>query len=221
MTLNENSLSNIKNDATTLTSGTNYTVNGSTVTIKKEYLAAQVVGTTTLVFTFNVGATSNLVITVKESPAGGGTGTSYNFANDTIPAGYPTYSTTGLTASINGGVLQVTKTTGHSTVYFTLPFNIGTGSLTDYSGIKINIRGSSGDFGNKGFLARVGKSGSSTTVPLTSIGNTGLTASFKDITVSIPSTVSGYTGEIEIGFAFDNTPAFGCEIKSIELIPKP
>jgi len=225
MTLNGNTLSSISNGGTTLTSGNQYTVSGSTVTIKKEYLAAQANGSTTLVFTFSAGSTQNLVITVKDTTSGGGgtgtgTGTSYNFATDSIPAGYPTYSTTGLTASKNGSVLQVTKTTGHSTVYFTLPFNIGTKSLTEYSGIKLNIRGSSGDYGNKGFLARVGKSGSSTTVPLTSIGNAGLSGSFKDITVLIPSTVSSYTGEIEIGFAFDNTPAFGCEIASIELIAK-
>jgi endo-1,4-beta-D-glucanase Y len=218
MTLNGNSLTSIGNGGTTLTSGTNYIVSGTTVTIKKEYLATQAVGTTTLVFTFNAGATSSLVITVKESPAGGGTGTSYNFAVDTFPAGYPKYSGSGVTAVVNGGVLQITKTTGHSTVYFTLPFDVGAGNLADYSGIKISIRGSSGDYTNKGFLARVGKSDSSTTMPLTSISNTGLSAVFKDITVPIPSTVSSYTGEIEIGFAFDNTPAFGCEIASIELI---
>jgi oligosaccharide reducing-end xylanase len=225
MTLNGNTLTSIKNGSTTLTSGTNYTISGNIVTIKSSYLAAQSNGTTTLTFDFSAGTDPTLVITIKETTGGGSvaTGLSYNFTTDTIPAGYPTYSTTGLTAVIDGGLLKVTKTTGHSTVYFTLPFDVGTGSLADYSGIKISIRGSSGDYGNKGFLAQVGKSGSSATVALTSIGNTGLTAtaSFKDITVLIPSTVSSYTGEIEIGFAFDNTPVFGCEIASIELIPKP
>ncbi len=43
LTLNGNTLSAIKNGAATLVSGTDYTVSGSTVTIKKAYLAAQAI----------------------------------------------------------------------------------------------------------------------------------------------------------------------------------
>jgi hypothetical protein len=214
MTLNGNSLSNIKNGATTLTSGTNYTVNGSTVTIKKEYLAAQAVGTTTLVFTFNVGATSNLVITVKESPASGGTGTSYNFATDTFPAGYPKYSSNQISATISGGTLVITKTGGYSTPKITLPFNLGAKTIANYSAIKINVKGVDGDFGNKVLYAGIDSTN------LGSVNNAPIpNGSFGDVTITISGTSN--TGDIEISFWLNNTNAYVIEIKSIELIPKP
>jgi photosystem II stability/assembly factor-like uncharacterized protein len=65
MTLNGNTLSSIKNGSTTLVSGTDYTVSGSTVTIKKSYLAAQPIGTTTLTFNFSAGAAATLIVSIK------------------------------------------------------------------------------------------------------------------------------------------------------------
>jgi len=216
MTLNGNTLSNIKNGNATLTSGTDYTVSGTTVTIKKSYLAAQAVGTTTLVFTFNMGATSSLVITVKESPQGGGTGTSYNFANDTFPAGYPKYSSSDISAVITGGALVITKTGGYSTPKITLPFSLGGQTLANYSGIKINVKGVSGDFGNKVFYVGVGSTnlGSVNNAPIPNNG------SFGDVTIPISGGGSN-TGDVEISFWLNNTNAYVIEIKSIELIPKP
>ncbi|MEQ4482644.1 X2-like carbohydrate binding domain-containing protein [Cohnella silvisoli] len=68
-TVGGNELSSITNDGATLASGTDYTVSGNEVTIKKEYLAAKPIGTTNLIFSFNGGATQTLAITVSNSGA--------------------------------------------------------------------------------------------------------------------------------------------------------
>jgi hypothetical protein len=67
MTLNGNSLSSISNDVADLVPGTDYTVLGNLVTIKKEYLATQQVGTTQLTFTFSAGARPILSINVSDT----------------------------------------------------------------------------------------------------------------------------------------------------------
>jgi len=67
LTLNGNTLSGIKNGSATLVSGTDYTVSGSSVTIKKGYLAAQAVGTTTLTFNFSAGAAATLAVSIVDT----------------------------------------------------------------------------------------------------------------------------------------------------------
>lgn len=67
MTLNGNTLSSIKNGSASLVSGTDYTVSGSTVTIKKAYLAAQAVGATTLTFNFSAGAAATLAVAIVDT----------------------------------------------------------------------------------------------------------------------------------------------------------
>ncbi|MDR0455898.1 MAG: Ig-like domain-containing protein, partial [Treponema sp.] len=125
MTLDGNTFSGI----TSLTQGTEYSVSGNTVTINKSYLASLSIGSVTLVFNFTGGITRNLVITVKESPEPGALRIQYDFATDTIPAGYPTYDLNGgdsgslPTAVLSGGVLVVTRTSGnYASPIFYLPF---------------------------------------------------------------------------------------------------
>lgn len=74
MTLNGNTLTSIKNGPAVLTAGTDYTVSGSVVTIRKAYLAAQAVGTTTLSFQFSAGAPQSLAVMVTDTttPVDGG-----------------------------------------------------------------------------------------------------------------------------------------------------
>jgi hypothetical protein len=227
MTLNGNNLTSISNGAVTLTIGTDYTKSDNNVTIKKEYLANQAVGTTTLVFTFNAGAVQNLVITVKESPQGGGTGTKYDFANgDTITADYPKYglnnaastaSASGLSAEIVGTVLRVTKTTGHSSPRFILPFDLGTGKLSDYSKIEIILRPVSGDLnGGKSWYARAGITSTQLGTASTNLTVPGTATTTIQMTIT---NATSYTGVIEIGFEVNNTNPFVYEITSIELIP--
>jgi len=67
MTLNGNTLSGISNGGAALVEGTDYTAAGSVVTVKKEYLAEQPVGTTNLTFTFSAGVTQTLAIAVSDS----------------------------------------------------------------------------------------------------------------------------------------------------------
>lgn len=67
MTLNGNTLSGIANNETALVPGTDYTVSGNQVTIKKEYLVSQPVGTTQLTFNFSAGARPILAIAVSDS----------------------------------------------------------------------------------------------------------------------------------------------------------
>jgi len=67
MTLNGNTLNGIKNGSASLVSGTDYTVSGTTVTIKKSYLAAQAVGTTNLTFDFSAGTDPVLAVSVVDT----------------------------------------------------------------------------------------------------------------------------------------------------------
>ena len=209
MTLNGNTLSNIKNGNATLTNNTDYSVSGSTVTIKKAYLAAQANGTVTLTFNFNAGSAQSIAITVKDT-TGGAAGIKYNFATDNLPNGYPKYSSSEISATITGGALVITKTGGYSTPKITLPFSV-TGNLSGYTGIKINIKGTSGDFQNKQMYAAIGSTN------LGSLNNAGIpNGSFGDITIPISGGTN--TGDLDISFWLNNTNAYVIEIKSIELV---
>ncbi len=67
MTLNGNTLSSIANGSTVLVKDKDYSVNGNLVTIKKEYLDSQSVGTITLTFLFSVGNSSKLNINIYDT----------------------------------------------------------------------------------------------------------------------------------------------------------
>jgi len=119
-------LSGIANGTTPLTSGTDYSVSGSTVTIKKAYLAAQPIGTTTLTFTFGSGQTQTLTITITETTAP--TATLTSTASGAVNGAFPItvtfsepvdgFTANGLTVS-NGTVsdfVSVSATTYTATV---------------------------------------------------------------------------------------------------------
>ncbi|MFF2912676.1 X2-like carbohydrate binding domain-containing protein, partial [Paenibacillus sp. NPDC057934] len=67
LTLNGNTFTGIKNGDNVLIEGTDYILSGSTVSIKKEYLAVQPVGTTNLAFQFSAGSPQVLAITITDS----------------------------------------------------------------------------------------------------------------------------------------------------------
>jgi hypothetical protein len=69
LTLNENTLTAIKNSSVALIEGTDYTITDNTVTIKKEYLANQSVGTTNLTFDFSSGNDPVIAISISDSAA--------------------------------------------------------------------------------------------------------------------------------------------------------
>ena len=66
----ERSFSEIRNGNVVLKQGTDYTIDGDKVTILKQYLAKQSVGTTKLTFVFDAGANATLTITIKNSTTG-------------------------------------------------------------------------------------------------------------------------------------------------------
>ncbi|MFD2333044.1 X2-like carbohydrate binding domain-containing protein [Cohnella sp. GCM10020058] len=67
LTLNGNTLAGIANGDDALSSGTDYTVAGTTVTIKKSYLANLPVGAAQLTFAFSGGAAQTLTINVTDT----------------------------------------------------------------------------------------------------------------------------------------------------------
>jgi oligosaccharide reducing-end xylanase len=216
MTLNGSTLSNIKNGSTTLTEGNNvYTVSGSTVTIKAAYLAQRANGNTTLTFTFSDGTTRNIVITIGDTTGGG---TEYNFATDS-----PAVSTSGsgLSATITGGVLQVTKTSGYSTPYLIIPFDLGGTTLGSYSKILIEFRGVSGDFNYKTLQVEVQPHGTAPAgnTNFGSFNNHSMGSSFATTTVNRSGNAStSMTGQIDVIISLNNTQAFVYEIKSIKFV---
>ena len=66
----ERRFSEIRNGNVVLKQGTDYTIDGDKVTILKQYLAKQSVGTTTLTFVFDAGANATLTIMIKNSTTG-------------------------------------------------------------------------------------------------------------------------------------------------------
>ncbi|WP_234125051.1 X2-like carbohydrate binding domain-containing protein [Clostridium hydrogenum] len=84
MTLNGNTLASITNGTYTLVKGTDYTVNGNTVTINKSYLASLSTGTTALVFNFSEGSPQTLSVTVIDTTPGTYTATFKNYDGSTI-----------------------------------------------------------------------------------------------------------------------------------------
>jgi hypothetical protein len=69
MELNGNEWSGIVNGDTALEAGVDYSVSGSQVTIKKEYLAKQPAGTAYLTFGFSAGAAQALAVSISENAA--------------------------------------------------------------------------------------------------------------------------------------------------------
>ncbi|WP_339282115.1 glycoside hydrolase family 9 protein [Paenibacillus sp. FSL H8-0282] len=67
LTLNGNTLTDIKNGTTSLVVDTDYTVSGNTVTLHKSYLAQQPIGKANLTFLFNAGSSATLSVAVNDS----------------------------------------------------------------------------------------------------------------------------------------------------------
>lgn len=67
ITLNDNTFVGIKLGDLYLTEGSEYSINGNTVTILKSFLANQAIGTTSLVFEFNEGINPVLTLTIVDT----------------------------------------------------------------------------------------------------------------------------------------------------------
>nr|QAT96393.1 cellulase [Paenibacillus sp.] len=131
LTLNGNTLSNIKNGAATLVAGTDYTVSGSTVTIKKAYLAAQAVGTTTLTFNFSAGTAKTIAISVVDTTSAGSGSIKVQMYN-----GNTTAVTNGLNPRIkivNTGTSAVSLSSVKVRYYYTVDGNVAQTFFCDWS----------------------------------------------------------------------------------------
>ncbi|MFC5468945.1 X2-like carbohydrate binding domain-containing protein [Cohnella suwonensis] len=169
MTLNGNTLSSIKNGTATLVSGTDYTVSGSAVTIKKAYLAAQAVGTTTLTFTFSAGATQNLAVSIVDTSVVSSTISPTTAAFDKKTANQADIA---VTMTLNGNTLS----------------SIKNGTATLVSGTDYTVSGSAVTI-KKEYLAAqaVGtttlsfnfSAGSAANLAVTVVDTTGMTSSLK------------------------------------------
>lgn len=62
-------VTDVKNGEASLTRSTDYTMSGSKVTIKKAYLAAQTVGTTTLTLVMSKGENPVVSIAIQDTTA--------------------------------------------------------------------------------------------------------------------------------------------------------
>jgi hypothetical protein len=239
-------LTSITNGSTPLVENTDYTKSGDIVTLPISYLDTLPAGTATLTFNFDKGAAPTIAIQII--PVGAtGLKIKYDFANgDTVPSGYPKYyssqptdlattfsagpvtSTSGVGSSssyFGKSILLVTKTSGHSSPRFVLPFNLGAGNaLSGYSKIEIMVRAIDGDLTNtKTWHLRVGTTASGTSLGSynTSFGGSfpsGGQADFSKVTIPI-SSAGSYTNDVDLGFEVNNTSAFRYEVASIELIP--
>jgi hypothetical protein len=142
LTLNGNTLTDIKSGSATLTPDTDYTtsVSGSvyTVTIPKNYLSSLSVGTTDLTFDFSAGASATLAVTVEDTTP----------VAWTLSAANPTYTVSSsnnsllitVPASVTDAALTTTPTQkvpgGNET--FTLP-QVNTTSTTSDGNVYVNI----------------------------------------------------------------------------------
>ena len=216
ITPNGNTLVSVKNNTATLTNGSQYTVSGNTVTIKKEYLAAQANGTTTLTFAFNAGKARNIAITIKDTTGGGsGGGGTLKYDSTNWPTPLTVSNSSQLSVTINNGAVSLVKTGSYSTPTFILTFTLEDGkNIGNYNAV-VYIKGVSGDLGSKDLRAFLG---TTTATQLGSVSSSFATnADFKPLTIPLSGTA---TGEVQIGFALQNTNPVTYEIKSIELIGK-
>jgi len=141
MTLNGNTLSSITNGSATLVSGTDYTVSGSTVTIKKSYLAAQAVGTTTLTFNFSAGAAASIAISVVDTTSAATSALKVQMFNGTTSAS--TVSINPRIRIVNTGTTALNLSDVKVRYYYTTNGNQAQSYAIDWASIgSTNITGS-------------------------------------------------------------------------------
>ena len=109
MTLYGATLSSIKNGSVILTSGSDYTISGSTVTIKKAYLATQSIGTTSLTFFFSDGSTKTLTVTVSDSTPPTISPTTAKFDKNSANINPGHYADVATTMTLNAATLNSIK----------------------------------------------------------------------------------------------------------------
>lgn len=136
ITWNGNTLSAIENREILLLPDIDYTVIDNVVTIKKEYLAAQPVGTTYLSFSFSAGEQQTMVITVRNTTPVFEDVPNNETNNDsgwTLPNHTYLIPSSGATISFKGGQITIPKGAWRGSFYLTIHHLSGSGvqALTD------------------------------------------------------------------------------------------
>ena len=106
MTLQDHTLTAVKNGSETLVNGSDYTVSGQNLTIEAHYLAQQPVGATRLIFEFDSGRDAVLTVTISDSSTDSDTALSEKCSGECNAA-----TPVNPTISDNGGVGNVTMYT--------------------------------------------------------------------------------------------------------------
>jgi hypothetical protein len=228
MTLKDVTLANIKNGGTTLTSGTDYSVSGNTVTLKKAYLAKQSVGTTTLIFNFSAGSNKSIGITINHTKlleyTFDTTLPEFSFAPASSPSTAELKTTTGSPAR---NVLEVAVKRQNDMLI--LPFDLGTTKLSDYASVYIMVAAANNDGQYKNFSVEVLKTATfgaynANTVIARNTGNAlGGNGTFNAPDLPITAgDAADYTGAIDIAFGIPNSGTGAIyHIDEIRLVPKP
>ena len=239
MTPRGKTFTNITNGGIPLTSGTHYTLSGSTVTLLASYLAAQTDGLTTLTFNFSDATTATIVITISDSTNAPTTVTSYDFTNGNNPFALPGAATPRgggstqalvdtVTWKVENNALSVSRTSNNNTAWLWVPFNTGTDPISQYKSVEIMWKSGTGDMSSKPINiylntnTSTGGNPPSAVLNANSIGNlsngTNNASSFvtKTVTISTTSTLSGAI-EIGIGVGQTNNSGANFEIQSIVL----
>lgn len=117
ITPNGNTLNAIMNGTTALTAGTDYTVSGNTVVIKKSYLSGRSVGTTSLTFDFSAGNDPVLSIVVSDTTNSGSSGLTVQMYNSGLTSG--TQSISPQFKLVNNGITAISLSGVKLRYYFT------------------------------------------------------------------------------------------------------
>jgi hypothetical protein len=229
MTLNGYNFTRVQNGATNLTSGTDYTVSGTTVTLRTSYLAGRPNGITTLTFVFSGGSNKDIAITIRETAAGAtpGGGTKIDFST---MSSY-TAETVGnsVSASLTGGKLRVATSASYTNAGVVITFDLGSQTLGSFSGVHFVFQGVNGDTSYKNLRMVVAGTAGGTPAILDNGSNLKLiddvsingTAEY-DRTVNFASSAPlTRTGEIKVLIGIPASNAVTFDITSIELVPKP
>ncbi|MDR1701103.1 MAG: hypothetical protein LBR68_07915, partial [Lachnoclostridium sp.] len=236
MVMNGNELTDIMNGSTPLIRNTDYTVSDNIVTIKKSYLSARENGSLILTFDFSAGSDRNLTLTIKETiplPLTSeyviGPGFDASIVKSALGTGTAAFVAAG--AGGKTDVLEIAINATHNYEVVSLPFNIGTDKLSDYTSIEIELAASYGDATHKPFSAYVAPPGGKLTHCNSDTTNLKITASANATgglnewktwkqALTLNAESSNITGEFEIGIGIPAYYNAGLkyQIKSIKLV---
>lgn len=189
MTLFGNTLVSIQNGSYTLKEGTDYTVDGTVVTIKSAYLATLATGKASLVFHFDQGNDSTLTVTITE----------------TIPNSILEEKTLFFSA-LEAADLDVTITLNGNTVKA-----IKNGSYTLVEGVDYTVNGNVVTL-SKDYLATLTSSSTKLTFEFSegnnqelTLKNTSAAAAALELTTSLSAWSTGYTINMYVNNTSDET----------------